>query len=381
VKLVPLGAAPSEAPAVRLIFDEGDASAVDAAALARALEVDGRLLDIPRLAIRQSLYEAAALWVAKVGAPAPVHVRPVAEPSERVLAPAMTFSASRLNLYAKCPRRFYYEYLCAAVEDTTTAHAVYGKVFHAALEALHREVRVPTAWEAPVVLDKLCSLLDVAFGQAHGDFASQLEYEVLRLRARQVAKHYVRWLYDEAADAPLEIVEIESRQTLLLDGHRFVGYIDRVDRPRGGGPITIFDYKTGRIEDDPAEYVRSVRSGEEGQLALYYAMRRAQGDDVARMALVSIRDARAKTWILALDITDDEGKSVVHRADRAGVVRASVSKADLESSLEVLTARCDLVTRTGVDHFEVGADPPCAFCAYALACRERPDAGERIFAR
>jgi len=145
--------------------------------------------------------------------------------------------------------------------------------------------------------------------------------------------------------------------------------------------VTIFDYKTGRIEDDPAEYLRQVRSGEEAQLALYYAMRRSQGDDVARIALVSIRDARAKTWILALDITDDSGASIVHRADRAGVIRASCSIADLERSLDALIARCDMMTREGVERFEVGSDPPCVFCAYATSCRERPADGERIFAR
>ena len=382
VRLVPLGCVQSDKRAWTIDFDPGPSNAVSASALGRALDVDETTLGARHVRVRIPLHAALAQWLLEGGASHPASVAwPIPEPVERVVAPAMTFSASRLNLFVKCPRRWYYEYLCAAVEEKSTANAAYGKVFHAALEALHRDVRFPADWEQAVVLDRLCGLLDVTFGQSHGEFASQLEYEVLRLRARQVARHYVRWLYEEAADAPLEIVEIESRQTLLLRGHRFVGYIDRVDRPPGGGAITIFDYKTGRIEEDPEEYLRLVRSGEEAQLALYYAMRRAQGDDVARVALVSIRDARDKAWILALDITDEAGRSVVQRAERAGVVRATCSIADLERSLDALTARCDTITREGFDHFAVGADPPCSYCAYAPACRERPGDGERIFAR
>jgi RecB family exonuclease len=284
-------------------------------------------------------------------------------------------------MFVKCPRRFFFEYLCDAVEERSTSNAVYGKVFHAALEALHREVRIPSAWQRGEVVDKLCMQLDAAFAIARRDFESELEYAVLRLRARQVARHYVRWLFEEAADAPLEISEVEERHDVLLGDHRFVGYIDRVDRPPGGGPVTILDYKTGRIEEDPEEYLRQVRSGDEAQLALYYAMRRARGDEVARVALVSIRDARDRTWVLALDVAGEAGKSVRPRRDRAGVLRATCSLADLEASIAALTRRCDEITTTGFDHFTVGDDPPCSYCAYAASCRERPDDEERIFAR
>ena len=352
------------------------------AALEREMPKDNVVtIDMP---VHRAIAQWLEAWVDHKGRPlqgVSPYVWPMAETAQPVVAPSMTFSASRLNLHAKCPRRWFYEYLCAAVEERSTANAVYGKVFHAALEALHREVRVPSQWRPAEVVDKLCGLLDAAFGQAHREFGSQLEYEVLRQRGRRVARHYVRWLYEEAADAPLEIVEIESRQQLLLGSHRFVGYIDRIDRPVDGGPITIFDYKTGRIEDDPDEYLRQIREGEEAQLALYFAMRRAQGDRIARIALVSIRDTRDKAWVLALDIADAAGGHVMPRIDRPGVVRATCTVEDLERSLERLSARCDVLTGQGVAHFDVGSDPPCSYCAYAAACRERPADGERIFAR
>jgi hypothetical protein len=230
-------------------------------------------------------------------------------------------------------------------------------------------------------VERLQYQLDASFGKFHDEFDSQLEYEVSRLRARRVAEHYVKWLFAEAADAPFEISEIESRQVLSAGGHEFVGFIDRIDRPLGGGPATIFDYKTGRIEKNPAEYLRQVRAGEEAQLPLYYAMRHARGDDVARVALISLRDSRDSAWVLALDVTDAAGDAVTRRDARDGVVRAACTPDDLRESLELLVARCDLLTRDGLEHFGAGADPPCSFCSYERACRERPADGERIFAR
>ena len=381
VAVVPIGADDATAT---LVFDDALGEAVDVGAFARACGADPSAFAAPRVRIRRGAPQAVARWIVQrppSGGTASRLARPEPEEPMRVAAPDMTFSASRLNTFAKCPRRFFYEYLCDAVEESTTSNAVYGKVFHTALEALHREVRLPATWERADVLDKLQAQLDAAFGLAHREFASELEYAVLRLRARHVAKHYVAWLFEEAADAPLEIGDLEERHDLMLGEHRFVGYIDRVDRPSGGGPVTILDYKTGRIEEDPQEYLRIVRDGEEAQLAVYYAMRRARGDEVARIALVSIRDARDRTWVLALDIAGEDGAPVRPRRDRPGVLRASCSPADLERSLDAIARRCDEITTTGFERFTVGDDPPCSYCAYAASCRERPADEERIFAR
>lgn len=382
-RLVPIGSA--FVPSARLAFDDASASPIDLDAFAAALGVQAGDLRPPieRSAMAVSDAAAARLISDSAGQRDGMAALswPVAEMPARVIAPAMTFSASRLNVFADCPRRFFYEYLCGAVEERATANALYGKVVHGALEALHRDVRVPSRWDAKEVLGRFTEALDAAFGLARGEFGSELEYAVARVRARRVAEHYVRWLYEEAADAAFEIVDIESRQRLIAGGNHFVGYIDRIDKPLGGGPITIYDYKTGRIPEDPKEYIRAVRSGDEAQLALYYAMRRAQGDAVARIALVSIRDARERTWALALDIVDAAGAPVAARRERDGVVRATCSTDDLAKSMAALIARCDLLGRDGLEHFAVGADPPCSFCSYVDACRERPADGERIFAR
>jgi len=332
----------------------------------------------PDIAAAVSQYLEAGAGEAR-GLPPATYAWPPLEPPVVFTAPPMTFSASRLNAYVKCPRRWFFDYLCQVLDDPSSLQAAYGSVIHDALESFHRTVRVPSRHDPGVMLERLQRDLDAAFGNARDAFPSQLEYEVSRARARRIAEHYVRWLVAESVRSPMQVEHVELMQRLALGGHEFVGYIDRIDRPVNGGAVTILDYKTGRIETDAAAYLAKVRSGDEAQLALYYAMRTAGGDDVQRIALVSVRDPRDEVWILALDIDEDGASFDIKRED--GVLRARCSRADLEASRAALVARCDTLTKTGQTHFGIGVDPPCGYCAYYAACRERPREGERIFAR
>jgi len=334
-----------------------------------------------RVEVQDSLARAAAAYLREAVHAPGARAWPRAETAVPLVAPAMTFSASRLNAYVKCPRRFFFDYLCQVLEDTGSLHATYGRVMHDALEQLHQDVRFPNRQEPPQILDRLLHALDAAFGAARADFASQLEYETSRWRARRMAEQYVRWLSAESNRAPVEIAGVEIFERRRFGAHDFIGYIDRIDKPLGGGPVTIYDYKTGRIDSDARAYLAKIRAGDEAQLALYYAMRRAAGDRIARIALVSLRDPRDDVWILALDLLPDglaesESAPVVD-----GVLRASCSRDDLDASLAALLQRCDLLTGAGMEHFNAGEDPPCNYCAYARACRDRPLEGERAFAR
>ena len=243
-------------------------------------------------------------------------------------------------------------------------------------DQVEENLREPALVGGRVLLERLQREIDSAFGKSRPEFASQFEYEVSRLQARRAAPKYVDWLVRQSSAAPMEIIEVESVNRLHAGGYDFVGFIDRVDRPVGGGAVTIFDYKTGRVPEDPRAYLEAVRTGDEAQLALYYFMRRARGDEVARVALVSIRDIHDDVRVLALDIVED-GADVPPR--RSGA--AACTRAVLDASLAALVRRCDLLTKEGLEHFEVGEDPPCRFCAYLAACRERPPESESIFVR
>jgi RecB family exonuclease len=303
-------------------------------------------------------------------------VWPVQEVDRAVVAPPMVFSASRLNAFVKCGRRWFFEYLCDAVEDEGSIQATYGRVLHEALEALHHHESEFSEELAPATLAVLLYEIDAAFSKSRRAFATPWEHAVSRLQARRIAPHYVDWLVQQSKSSPATIVALEAVHRMRAGGHDFVGYIDRIDQPIGGGPVTIYDYKTGRIASDPAKYLADVRSGDESQLPLYYFMCRAAGSEVGRVALVSVRDPEAGVRLLALDIVDDQALSA---APTAGA--AVCSTADLDAALAAILKRCDLLTQTGLEHFVPGEDPPCGYCAYAAACRERPLPKERIFAR
>ncbi|MBV8171268.1 MAG: PD-(D/E)XK nuclease family protein [Candidatus Eremiobacteraeota bacterium] len=324
---------------------------------------------------------AIAHWFAALPDDGDVWEWPLAEKPRPLVAPTMAFSASRLNGFVKCPRRWFFEYLCDALADEGSAATTYGKVFHEALEALHRVVRRPAEFSGNAILERLHADLDAAFERNRALFDSKLEFEVSRLRARAVAAHYARWLRAEANDHPTVIESVESQQRWTLGGHEFVGVIDRIDKPAGGGPIIIYDYKTGRVEEDPHAYLAALRRGDEAQLALYYTVRTMRGDDVGRLALVSLRDPRDSVWILALDMTDAQGAPVVKRDERSGVVRTACTPADIERGIHALIERANAIVAGDFDHFAPGNDPPCRNCDYALACRERPAEEERVFAR
>jgi len=333
-----------------------------------------------RVRIMSPASSAIAHWFATLPADDNIWDWPVAEPPRPLAAP-MTFSASRLNGFVKCPRRWFFEYLCDAIADEGSAATTYGKVFHEALEALHRVIRRPSEYSGNAILERLHAELDAAFERNREEFDSALEFEVSRLRARAVAAHYARWLRTEANDHPTVIESVESLQRWSLGGHEFVGFIDRIDRPQGGGPVIIYDYKTGRVEENPHEYLAALRRGDEAQLALYYTVRTMRGDDVGRLALVSLRDPRDSVWILALDMTNAAGAPVVERDERSGVVRTACTPEDIAQGVRALIERAGAITGGGFDHFAPGDDPPCGHCDYAGACRERPINEERVFAR
>ncbi|MEO9137039.1 MAG: PD-(D/E)XK nuclease family protein, partial [Casimicrobiaceae bacterium] len=368
-----------------IAFADDATTAAQLNAWTRTFDVSASTFDqaSAELEVRVDAPASAALaqWFAAEGSDDDAWTWAVPETPRPLVAPAMTFSASRLNGFVKCPRRWFFEYLCDALVDEGSAAATYGKVFHEALEALHRIIRMPAEFSGNAILERLHAELDMAFERNRDEFASTLEFEVSRLRARVVAAHYARWLRAEAQDHPMQVEAVESLQRWTMRGHTFVGFIDRIDRPVAGGPVTIYDYKTGRIDDDPREYVAKMRRGEEAQLALYYTVRRMRGDAVGRLALVSLRDPRDPVWVLALDMVDDEGNAVVQRDPRSGVVRGACTPADMQTAVDALLDRADMLTHAGVEHFMPGDDPPCSYCAYANACRERPADSERVFAR
>jgi RecB family exonuclease len=359
---------------------------LDAAPTRAALERVGRDFDAARafaepweahdlIAEIQAELTGAAQHSVPVAGVAPA--QPVAdEPPAAVATRKLSFSASSLNTYAECKRKWWFRYACAAVEDRGSSASFYGIAFHAALEDFHAaHTRFADGDGA-----KLASVLDycvvAAFDRHRTRFDAPVEFELQRRRARRTAKKYLSWLLERARRAPFEVIGCETQADVELGGHRFIGYIDRLDRDERSGTVTVVDYKTGSIATSADEYLDEVRAFREFQLPFYYWARTAAGDVVSRLALVPLKDALLDVAPVELEVV------TTSRAPRSRGATGEIAVAELERARERMIALAAELSAGTLHSFPATDDPgACRYCAYAEACRERPLALEERFGR
>ncbi len=310
---------------------------------------------------------------------------------EFALAPAQTpdrrsgvrarqthFSASSLNAYAECARKWYYRYVCAAVEDAPSSPSTYGTAFHAALEDFHGEFPEPLARDEAAMRTKITGYVNWAFERYRDQFDAPVEFELQKRRALRTAERYVDWLLAEAARAPFTVIGREIPVNLELDGFDFVGFIDRLDRDERTGGVSIFDYKTGSIATSAAEYRDEVRRFADFQLPFYYWARTAAGDRVYRLALIPLKDALLDVVPISLEVVPvapPNGK-------RSDAPSGTIAIADLERARSRMIEICRELSSGTLERFEVTTDPAaCTYCAYRDACADRPHDERERFGR
>lgn len=300
-----------------------------------------------------------------------------AEPARPLRAHQARFSASQLNAYVECGRKWYYRYLCGAVEDKGSSASFYGTAFHGALEAFHGEYPRPGDADAAELQRKLEGYLNAAFDRFRGKFETPVEYELQRRRAARTGRKYVEWLVAEAKRAPFSVVGCEVPADLDLDGFAFVGYIDRLDRDTTTGATAVIDYKTGSIAATAAEYREKVRAFKDFQLPFYYWARTALGDRVTKLALVPLKDALLDVRPISLEVVP-----VPVEVGRAASATGVIPLSELERARERMVELCrQLATGEGASFAPTGDPSSCRYCAYALGCIGRPYPAEERFAR
>jgi RecB family exonuclease len=299
------------------------------------------------------------------------------EPAHPVPRKRMRFSASALTMYNECERRWFYRYVCAAVEDKGSAAALYGTTFHWALEQFH--VAFPRADAAPA--EELARRLDErvaeAFEHFRSGFATNVEYELQRRRARRTAPRYLDWFIRRSRAEPFSVIGTEAEALLHMGGYDFIGYIDRLDRADESGHVTVIDYKTGFIATSAAEQRTKIAGFLDFQLPFYYWVRTAQGDRVTRLALVPLKDA-------SLDVQPIELEVIPLAAPRSnkdapiGVVGIH----ELERARSKMIDLARTLTDDPIKHFKASKNPEaCVWCSYQNACRDRPPRAAVRFAK
>jgi PD-(D/E)XK nuclease superfamily len=309
--------------------------------------------------------------------------RDLAEPVKReagagVRARSQHFSASALNAYAECERKWYYRYVCAAVEDKGSGAATYGTAFHLALEDFHAVYPRPRAAEEREMRDAVTADVKWAFERNRDGFETPVEFELQLRRAQRTAQRYIDWLLAQERRAPFEVIGREVPANIELGGHNFVGFIDRLDRDERSGTVAVVDYKTGNIAASAAEYREKVRTFRDFQLPFYYWARTQAGDRVSRLALLPLKDALLDVRPIELEVTIGRDDSKTRRDAATGTISVS----DLERARSRMIEVCDRLTSASIERFAVATDPSaCTYCAYAFACAAKPAAPEEKFGR
>ena len=287
------------------------------------------------------------------------------------------FSASSLGAFAECERRWYYRYVCAAVEDRGSSASFYGSAFHWALERFHEEFPRADAASVDVLTRKLETYIATAFERYRSGFDTTVEYELQRRRAKRTGKRYLAWFVERSRRAPFTVIGIEASVQLDLDGYTFIGYIDRLDRDDATGNVTVIDYKTGNIAESAEEYREKVARFRDFQLPFYYWAQTALGERVTRLSLVPLKDALRDVRAVELEVVPvasprSYGDSPV------GTVGIDELERARTKMIEIAAALAD----GPIEAFPATDDPDaCGYCAYKIACRERPLPREDRFGR
>jgi RecB family exonuclease len=286
-------------------------------------------------------------------------------------------SASSLGTFAECERKWFYRYACAAVEDRGSSASVYGSAFHWALERFHGEFPRGDSAPAEVLERKLDSYVTLAFERYRLGFPTTVEFELQKRRAKRTAKRYLAWFLERSRAHPFEVIGRETEADVEIDGYRFIGYIDRLDRDDRTGNVTVVDYKTGWIAQSASEYRANIARFVDFQLPFYYWARTLEGDRVTRLALVPLKDAQLDVRPIELEVVP-----IPAGAGRDDVPTGLIGIDELERARKRMVELAHVLADEDVGHFGVTSDPnACTYCAYLNACRDRPRRREDRFGR
>jgi ATP-dependent helicase/nuclease subunit B len=282
----------------------------------------------------------------------------------------MTWSASRLDTYLNCPKKFYFRYIQKldeqeTVDDETDARDV-GTFLHELLEQAYQ----PLLGKTPLIDEEF---ITNTLAQLRQDFAAKLAHRmkgeaplVLRTMLHRIEK-FLR-ADQENLSSTTEIISLEMQRTepLVLKhmAYPFTAKIDRVERLQDGS-ILVLDYKSGAIDKTPMACAKIAEALlQASRTAIKEAVRSFQLPLYAH--LVQTRNPGA-SMIDARLYSLQNGK-------QAGLFKPKYDNGRHEEKLEMcMEALAILVHEINnpATTFEPDESTPaqCASCAYRIMCR------------
>lgn len=210
-------------------------------------------------------------------------------PDSGIVDHPVRLSPSQAEAYETCPRRYAFERR-VRLQSASSPYLTFGSLIHSILEEVERRALEQgrprsTAEEAHQQLDGLLE---------RADFGSPVLAQAWRRRAQELFERlYREWPMDSA-----DVVTLERTLELEIDGVRWRGRADRIERTATGA-IRIVDYKTGGTPLTKVEAGRSLQLG-------FYVMAAAADQALAAPgtpieAQLWFPLAKAKSWRPAFD--------------------------------------------------------------------------------
>ena len=288
-----------------------------------------------------------------------------------------TLSATGINNFLSCARRFYYQKvvgLDARDEESTRL----GTLLHAVLRRFHHtETNFTDIGDQDAALQRYRATLHTliaeetaAAGMERSSPLARFERDDLERKLDGYATHLVK----EAATRPFTVAACELPVDTAIEAGRLVGKVDRVDRLAQGG-LRIVDYKSGRKKrllasglrgalaqpGSPADIFSGVFEDLSLQTVLYVpGVEGHFHDRVVLLEYLYFRGEDAGDTALFVDDTQ-----VTNSANGNGLSRDDIERVRLE-----IVARIFEVCRSGeLTRFPTAHDEStCRYCAFTAIC-------------
>ena len=160
------------------------------------------------------------------------------------------FSYSRISLFQKCPKAYYFKYLLKKDELFSTIEQHLGKSIHAALEHTYAQ----KGDGINISLNSLIKSFDQAWNSPEGEKVKVVKNNMTSrdyyLGGQDMLKKYYHRIL--ASDRS-ETVALEKYFEININNSiNYRGYIDRISK-QSNGMLRITDFKSGKRVNNPAE--------------------------------------------------------------------------------------------------------------------------------
>lgn len=216
------------------------------------------------------------------------------------------YSASALNMYLECPRKYLYEkILNLKAKDSNPDALSYGSAVHEAMEAAIKYA-IKNKKHLP-----LNDFIDTFVNSIKNLPVSSYEQKEIHIQRGKIA---LEKYYEQLSQTPVSwFYEAEKEFYFESDNIKFTGYIDRIDFIDGN--FVLYDYKTGKAKTKSQIAPDKEKENYYNQIAFYkYAFEKITSKKVKQLTFIFPEEPQKN---LVLELDDNEVNLVFEKYKQA----------------------------------------------------------------